>query len=180
MNMNSLPWMNPWTQKLWQTCNLLLVGLLARCASCLPRFHSNLVACLADAFASLGLYFVFLLSRDSPSLSLRSSVFALFALISAICVELAVVALTDNDPIARVSVSRWLLLLVECCLLATTAPTLGSTWALISVGELPLGKSRPADRLVRRFNGLLPQQCVAHVEPSVGAVVASSKATFHQ
>src|SRR5882724_3497712 len=103
MSTNSLPWMSLWAQKLWQDLQPT-PGRLAGTLRIVLASILTLILLLVwqMPFASLGLYFVFLLSRDSPSLSLRSSIFALFALISAIGVELAIVALTDNDPIARV------------------------------------------------------------------------------
>ena len=43
-------------------------------------------------FASLGLYYVFVVNRDSPSVSVRSSVLSLVVLISSVAVEFAIVA----------------------------------------------------------------------------------------
>src|SRR5258705_9252472 len=52
--------------------------------------------------AAFGLYMVFLLARDSPSVSLRGGVVSLITLAAAVATELAVVILTDNSPMSRV------------------------------------------------------------------------------
>src|SRR6266550_5134178 len=61
-----------------------------------------LVMTLRMPFAGLGMYFVFLVGRDSPAVSFRSGIFILLTLVGSISTVLAVVILTDNDPMARV------------------------------------------------------------------------------
>src|ERR1700733_7738092 len=51
--------------------------------------------------ASIGLYFVFLVGRDSPSVSLRSGLFSVVAFVFTLATVLGVVAFTDNNPVAR-------------------------------------------------------------------------------
>src|SRR3984885_10018856 len=53
-------------------------------------------------FASIALYFVFIVGRDSPSVSLRSGVFSMVTLVASVATELGLVALSDNDPVARI------------------------------------------------------------------------------
>src|ERR1700731_2254791 len=77
------------------------------------RLHSSLRVVLATVIAlillmalrmpsaSLGLYYIFLIGRDSPSVSVRSGFLSLLALVASVAAVLAVVALTDNDPLAR-------------------------------------------------------------------------------
>jgi multidrug resistance protein MdtO len=85
---------------------------------------------LQAPFAYLALYFVFIVGRDSPAVSLRSA-FSMVPLIAAVAVELAVVILTDNDPMARVLSVAVVGFLAGILVVGTTLPTLGSTWGLI-------------------------------------------------
>ena len=78
------------------------------------RLHSSLRIVLSTAlalvlflvwqmpYAAFGLYAVFLIGRESPSVSLRLGIAALLTVSLAIAIELAVVIQTDNDPMARV------------------------------------------------------------------------------
>ena len=52
-------------------------------------------------FASIGLYFVFLVGRDSPAVSVRTGLLSMLTLVAAVATELGLVAFTDNDPMAR-------------------------------------------------------------------------------
>src|SRR5215813_895584 len=61
-----------------------------------------LLLVLQMPFLAFGLYAVFLLVRESPSASFRFGVATLMVATLAIVIELAVVYLTDNDPMARV------------------------------------------------------------------------------
>src|ERR1700739_1123221 len=56
---------------------------------------------LQAPFASVALYFVFIVGRDSPAVSLRS-LFSMVPLVAAVATELGIVYLSDNDPMARV------------------------------------------------------------------------------
>src|ERR1700722_11724927 len=53
-------------------------------------------------FTGLGIFLVFLIGRDSPAVSFRSAILSLLAVAAGIVVVLAVVILTDNDPMSRV------------------------------------------------------------------------------
>src|SRR5271154_3483387 len=92
-----------WTERLWQDLqptpgrwNNTLRIVLASVISLI------LLMTLRMPFAGLGMYYIFLIGRDSPAVSLRSAVISLVAVSTAIAAVLAVVTLTDNDPIARV------------------------------------------------------------------------------
>src|SRR5271168_2529650 len=52
-------------------------------------------------FPSLGLYFVFLVNRTTPVLTLRSSLYILTSIGAAIAAELFFVAVSENDPVIR-------------------------------------------------------------------------------
>ncbi len=61
-----------------------------------------LVLVLQMPFANYGLYIIFVIGRESPSVSLRTGILSALILASAIAIELGVVILSDNDPMARV------------------------------------------------------------------------------
>src|ERR1700743_1925568 len=91
--------MSLWLHKLWQdlqpTPGRLNSTLRIVLASVLT-LTSLLV--LQTPFISLGLYYVFLVGRDSPAISFRSGLISLLTLAFTVATELAVVILTDNDP----------------------------------------------------------------------------------
>jgi multidrug resistance protein MdtO len=82
-------------------------------------------------FANLSLYFVFLVGRDSPAVSIRSSLLSLLTLMAAVALELAVVILTDNDPMARVVSVGVVVFLAGVLLLASSLSALASVWGFI-------------------------------------------------
>ncbi len=121
-----------WMQKLWQD----LQPAPGRLSSALRIVLASVLALilllvLQMPFISIGLYFIFLIGRDSPSVSLRSSIFSFFAVAAAIVVELAVVIVTDNDPMARLLSVAVVTFLAGVVVVATNYPTLGSSWGLI-------------------------------------------------
>jgi multidrug resistance protein MdtO len=115
-------------------------------------------------FASLGLYFVFLVGRDSPAVSIRSSLVSLFILMSTVALELGVVILTDNSPMARVlgvAVVTFLAgLFTVASNLSAIAPVGGFIFCtLIATWELHV----PPDTLVRNSLWLIAAVSVAMV-----------------
>src|SRR5271155_2037269 len=50
----------------------------------------------------IGMYFIFLIGRDSPTISFRTGLISLLTVALGVAVELGVVILSDNDPMARV------------------------------------------------------------------------------
>ena len=103
---------------------------------------------LQAPFASVALYFVFVVGRDSPAVSLRS-LFSMVPLVGAVAVELGIVILTDNDPMARVLGIAAVGFLSGILVVGTTQPTLGSTWGFIFATLIALWETHaPANRLV--------------------------------
>jgi multidrug resistance protein MdtO len=103
---------------------------------------------LQAPFASIALYFVFIVGRDSPAVSLRSA-FSIVPLLAAVMVELGVVILTDNDPMARVLSIAVVGFLSGILVVGTTLPTLGSTWGFIFAVLIALWENHaPANKLV--------------------------------
>ena len=124
--------MSVWFLKLWQdlqpTPGRLNSTLRIVLASVLTLV-SLLV--LQTPFASLGLYYVFLVGRDSPAISFRSSLVSLLTLVASVATELAVVILTDNDPMARVLSVAVVAFIAGMLMVACTLPALASTWGFI-------------------------------------------------
>jgi multidrug resistance protein MdtO len=113
-------------------------------------------------FASIALYFVFLVGRDSPSVSLRSGVMSMLTLVAAVATELGVVILSDNDPIARVIGVAVVSFLAGSLVIATNVPTLASTWGFIFCTLIALWeKHAPEDVLVKGSLWLLAATGIA-------------------
>jgi multidrug resistance protein MdtO len=81
--------------------------------------------------ASIGLYFVFLVGRDSPSVSLRSGLFSVVAFAFTVATVIAVVALSDNNPMARLLSVSIVVFLSGMLMLSTNITVLASTWGFI-------------------------------------------------
>ena len=81
--------------------------------------------------ASVGLYFVFLVGRDSPSVSLRSGLFSVVAFAFTAATVIGVVALTDNNPMARLLSVSIVVFLSGMLMLSTNITVLASIWGFI-------------------------------------------------
>ena len=127
-----------------------------------------LLMTLRMPFASIGMYFVFLVGRDSPAVSFRSGLFSLLALAASVAAVLGVVIITDNDPMARVLSVAIVSFIAGMFMLASTLPALASTWGfifcvLIAVWET----STPASSLVK-----ITLYILGTISLSVASVVA--------
>ncbi len=141
-----------WEQEIWEDLQPT-PGRLGNSLRIVAASVLALVALMAlqMPFISLGLYFIFLIGRDTPSVSLRTSLIFMFVVAAAIVVEMSVVILTDNSPMARVlSVA---MVTFVAGLIMFGAPAVGaiaSAWGfifctLIALWERPV----PADSLVK-------------------------------
>jgi multidrug resistance protein MdtO len=99
-------------------------------------------------FASLGLYIVFIVGRDSPSVSLRSSIFAGIAVSIAIAVELAVVIASDNDPVARLLSVTVVTFISGVLMAAATVPGASIFGFVYCIGIALWENHAPANSLV--------------------------------
>ena len=90
-----------------------------------------LVMALRMPQAAIGLYFIFLIGRDSPSISVRSGFFALLALVASVVTVLAVVSLSDNSPMARLLSVSAVTFLAGMLMLSTTITVLATTWGFL-------------------------------------------------
>jgi multidrug resistance protein MdtO len=140
-----------WSQRLWQD----LQPTPGRLAASLRIVLATLIAlvlmmALQLPFASLGLYYIFLVVRESPAVSVRSGVVAILTLVLAVAAELAVVIVTDNDPMARLLSVAIASFIAGTLMAASTMPALASIWGFIYCTLIALWeRPAPADALVR-------------------------------
>ena len=90
-----------------------------------------LMEVLQMPFISVGMYFIFLIGRDSPAVSLRSSILSFGIVLFAVALELTVVMLSDNDPMARLLSVAVVTFVAGMLVAATNTPALGQTFGLI-------------------------------------------------
>ena len=115
-----------------------------------------LVMTLRMPFAGLGMYFVFLVGRDSPAVSFRSSIFIVLTLIASISTVLAIIILTDNDPMARVLGVAVVAFSAGMIMLSSTVPALASSFGFIFTTLIALWETHtPAGPLVKEMLYLL-------------------------
>jgi len=110
----------------------------------------------------IGMYFIFLIGRDSPTVSFRTGLISLLTVVIAIAVELGVVILSDNDPMVRVLSVAVVAFVAGVLVASTNFPTLGSTWGLIFCTVIGFWEQHvPADRLVKSSLWLIATLAVA-------------------
>jgi multidrug resistance protein MdtO len=158
-----------WTERLWQdlqpTPGRLNGALRIVLASVITLI---LVMTLRMPSAGLGMYYIFLVGRDSPAVSFRSAILSLVAVSAAIAAVLAVVILTDNDPMSRVLSMAVAGFLAGMFLLSSTTPGLASIFGFIFGTLMSLWETHtPAGPLVEQMLYLL-----GTVSLAVGSVVA--------
>jgi multidrug resistance protein MdtO len=149
--------LSTWADRLWQDLeptpgrwNGALRIVLASVVTLL------LVMTLRMPFAGLGMYFVFLVGRDSPAVSLRSSIFILLTLIASISTVLAIIILTDNDPMSRVLGVAVVTFSAGMFMLSSTVPALASSFGFIFTTLIALWETHtPAGPLVKEMLYLL-------------------------
>jgi multidrug resistance protein MdtO len=110
-----------------------------------------LLMALRLPLASVGLYFIFLIGRDSPSISMRSGFLTLMALAAATVTALVVVSLSDNDPLARLLSVSAVAFFAGMLMLSTTVSVLALTWGFIYCTLIAFWETHAsADSLVKQ------------------------------
>ncbi|HVW10009.1 MAG TPA: hypothetical protein VHC90_15580, partial [Bryobacteraceae bacterium] len=148
---SALPRNPTWLARLWQD----LQPAPGRLAATLRIVLATVIALvlmmvLQMPFASLGLYYIFLIVRESPAVSVRSGVFAILTLVLAVAAELLVVIATDNNPMARVLSVMIASFVAGTLMVASTMPALASIWGFIYCTVIALWeRPAPADALVK-------------------------------
>ena len=100
--------------------------------------------------SAIGLYLVFMVSRDSPAVSLRGGILSLLTLTAAVGTVIGVVGITDNDPMVRVLSVGAIGFAVGMWMRAATLPSLGTTFGFISCFLMANWEfHQPADTLVK-------------------------------
>jgi hypothetical protein len=119
-------------------------------------------------FASLGLYVVFFVARDTPGSSLRSGLTIILVIMFTVALELGVVILSDNDPFVRLISVAVVTFCAGIVMAAGTAPFLGAASGFVYVSVIALWETAlPADTLVK-----LSLWLIATLSVAIGCSVA--------
>jgi multidrug resistance protein MdtO len=158
-----------WSRRIWEDLQPTPGRLNATLRITLASIIALLVLMtLRMPFASIGLYFVFLVGRDSPAVSIRSSVFFLLALAASVAIELGVVIVTDNDPMARVVSVVVVTFLAGILMLSSTLTPLAAAFGFIFCTLIATWETHaPSDRLVKGSLWLLATAFVAQISSVV-------------
>src|ERR1700692_1216521 len=99
----SFPKPTPWLQRVWQDLQPT-PGRLSRALrmTLSSRLVLVLMLVLQMPYIAYGLYFIFLIGRESPSVSLRTAFASVVTILLVIVSEMGVVILSDNDPMGGV------------------------------------------------------------------------------
>src|ERR1700753_3740616 len=115
-----------WVDRFWQdlqpTPGRLGITLRIVLATVLTLIVVMTLRIPSGAFA---LYVIFLLVRESPAISLRSGIVAVVAVSVAVALQLAVVIVTDNNPVARLLSVALVTFIAGMVMTSTTFPTIG-------------------------------------------------------
>jgi multidrug resistance protein MdtO len=111
-----------------------------------------LIMTLRMPFAGLGMYFVFLIGRDSPAISFRSGILILLTLVASVSTVLTVVIFSDNDPGARLLSVSIVVFLAGIFMLSSTVPALASSFGFIFCTLIALWETHtPSGPLVKEM-----------------------------
>jgi len=115
-----------------------------------------LMLVLQMPYVAYGLYFIFLIGRESPSVSLRTAFGSVATISLVIVAEMCVVILTDNDPMARILSVVIVTFVGGMILVSTSLPSLGSIVGLIYCVVIGFWEHHaPEDTLVKNSLRLL-------------------------
>jgi multidrug resistance protein MdtO len=115
-----------------------------------------LMLVLQMPYVAYGLYFIFLIGRESPSVSLRTAFASVVTILLVILSEMGVVILSDNDPMARVLSVAIATFVSGMILVSTSQPSLGSIAGFIYCVLIGFWEHHaPEDTLVKNSLRLL-------------------------
>lgn len=121
----------PWLQRIWWDLQPS-PGRLSK--SLRMTFASIVVLVLMLAlqmpYVAYGLYALFLIGRESPSVSLRSGIFTVVTISLVVAGEMCVVILSDNDPMVRLLSVAVATFLAGMVVVSSSQSRLGLTWGL--------------------------------------------------
>jgi multidrug resistance protein MdtO len=153
----SLPKPTPWLDRIWQD----LQPTPERLSKALRMTFSSVVVLvlmlvLQMPYVAYGLYFIFLIGRESPSVSLRTAFASVVTILVVIGSEMGVVILSDNDPMARVLSVVIVTFVGGMILVSTSLPSLGSLVGFIYCVVIGFWEHHaPEDTLVKNSLRLL-------------------------
>jgi multidrug resistance protein MdtO len=153
----SFPKPTPWLQRIWQD----LQPTPERLSKALRMTFSSflvlvLMLVLQMPYIAYGLYFIFLIGRESPSVSLRAALVSVVTISLVIVTEMGVVILSDNDPMARVLSVAVATFVGGMILVSTSQPALGSIAGFIYCVVIGFWEHHaPEDTLVKNSLHLL-------------------------
>ena len=153
----------PWLQQIWQdlqpTPGRLSTSLRMTLASILVLV---LMLVLQMPFMAYGLYFIFLMGRESPSVSLRTAFVLVVSIVLLIPVEMGVVIVSDNDPVARVLSVAVATFIGGMILVSTSLPSLGGAVGFIYCVLIGFWEHQaPEDTLVKNSLRLVAAFAIA-------------------
>jgi multidrug resistance protein MdtO len=100
--------------------------------------------------ASLGLYYIFLVARESPAISVKAGMISLLTIVLSIGASLFVVIISDNDPMVRLLSVAVVTYIAGSLMAASTQPALASIWGFIYCTVIAFWeRPAPADALVK-------------------------------
>jgi multidrug resistance protein MdtO len=153
----SFPNSTPWLERVWQDLQPT-PGRLSKTLR--MTFSSILVLVLMLVLRmpdiAYGLYFIFLIGRESPSVSLRTAFGSVATILLVIVAEMAVVILSDNDPMARVLSIAIVTFIGGMMLVSTSQPALGTIVGFVYCVVIGFWEHHaPEDTLVKNSLRLL-------------------------
>jgi multidrug resistance protein MdtO len=159
----SFPEHTPWLQRIWQdlepTPGRLNTSLRMTLASILVLV---LMLVLQMPYMAYGLYFIFLMGRESPSVSLRTAFVLVVSIMLVIPAEMGVVVVSDNDPMARVLSVAVMTFIGGMILVSTSLPSLGGAIGFIYCVLIGFWEHQaPEDTLVKNSLRLVAAFAIA-------------------
>ncbi|MDX6458182.1 MAG: multidrug resistance protein MdtO, partial [Acidobacteriaceae bacterium] len=159
----SFPERTPWLQRIWQdlepTPGRLNSSLRMTLASILVLV---LMLVLQMPYMAYGLYFIFLMGRESPSVSLRTASVLVVSIMILIPAEMGVVIASDNDPMARVLSVAVMTFIGGMILVSTSLPSLGGAIGFIYCVLIGFWEHQaPEDTLVKNSLRLVAAFAIA-------------------
>jgi multidrug resistance protein MdtO len=107
-------------------------------------------------FVAYGLYAIFMVGRESPTVTLRTGIASSCVVACAVGIATIVVILTDNNPMARVLSLSVITFLAAMIFVASSLPALGPGWGLIFGVVINFWEGHsPADTIVKNSLWLL-------------------------
>jgi multidrug resistance protein MdtO len=123
-----------------------------------------LMLVLQMPYIAYGLYFVFLIGGESPSVSLRTAFVLVVTIVLVIVAEMGVVIVSDNDPMARVLSVVVVTFIGGMILVSTSLPSLGGAMGFIYCVVIGFWEHHaPEDTLVKNSLRLVAAFAIAAV-----------------